>query len=42
MIKYLCLKKADKMIKQSIHSHPVVNGLTGVRKSSNLVSVIML
>ena len=35
-------EKANKMRKQSIHSHPVVNGLTGVRKSSNLVSVIML
>ena len=30
-------EESDKMRKQTIHSHPVAIGLTGVSKSSNLV-----
>ena len=33
-------EKANKMRKQSIHSHPVVIELTGVKMSSNLVCYI--
>ena len=38
--KVFLFEKLNKMRKQSIHSHPVVIELTGVKMSSNLVCYI--